>query len=89
MRIQRGAGRGSGSPVKSQKYRVLNNTAPDPLKVTKLPSKHSMWGHHRHASETPFKWRGDDGPLVGLFVCLVGSQRSINPCGSLASDGIN
>ena len=24
----------------------------------------------------------------GLFFCLFGSQRRINPCGSLASDGI-
>ena len=23
-----------------------------------------------------------------LFVCLFGAQRRINPCGSLASDGI-
>ena len=27
----------------------LNKTATDPLKVTKLPSKHSMIGHHRPA----------------------------------------
>ena len=34
----------------------LSNTGRDPLKITKLPSQHSMLGHHRHASETPFKW---------------------------------
>ena len=27
----------------------------DPLKFSKLPSQHSTLGHHRHASETPFK----------------------------------
>ena len=27
-----------------------------PLKITKQPSQHSMLSHHRHASETPFKW---------------------------------
>ena len=26
--------------------------------------------------------------FVCLFVCLFGSLRRINPCGSLASDGI-
>ena len=35
----------------------LSNTGPDPLKITKLLSLHSMLGHHRHTSETPFKWR--------------------------------
>ena len=32
----------------------LGNTGEDPLKITKLSSKHLMLGHHRHASETPF-----------------------------------
>ena len=51
-----------------------------PWKVTKLSSQNSMLGHHRHASETPFKWRllasrrgpafrwrADDGPLLVAF----------------------
>ena len=33
----------------------LRNTSPDPLKITKIPIQHSMLGHHRPASETPFK----------------------------------
>ena len=33
----------------------LSNTGPDPLEFSKLPSQHSMLGHHWHASETPFK----------------------------------
>ena len=41
-RIQRG-NRRSGPPEKNtQKYRVFSNTDPDPLKVTKLPSQHSI-----------------------------------------------
>ena len=32
----------------------LSNTGPDPLKFSKLPSQHSMLGHHRPASKTPF-----------------------------------
>ena len=49
---------------KSQKYRVSSNTYPDPLKITKLPSKHSMFGHHPNASETPFKWCFAGGPMM-------------------------
>ena len=44
-------------PLKNHKnIGFLSNTGLDPLKITKLPSKHSMLGHHWHASETPFKW---------------------------------
>ena len=63
-----GGDRGSGPPGKLQKYRVslnfLSNTGPDPLKITKLPIQHSILGHHRPASETPFKWRFAGGPLM-------------------------
>ena len=35
------------------------------------PSQHSMLGHHRQASETPFQWRfaggADNGPLLVEF----------------------
>ena len=41
-----------------------SNTGPDPLKLTKLLGQHSMLGHHRHASETPFKWRYPGGPMM-------------------------
>ena len=46
-------------PLKNHKYvGFLSDTAADPLKITKLhvhvPSQHSMLGHHRPASETPF-----------------------------------
>ena len=42
----------------------LSNTGPDPLKITKLPIQHSMLGHHRPTSKTPFKWRFAGGPLI-------------------------
>ena len=34
---------------------LLSTSGLDPLKFSKLPSQHSTLGHHRHASETPFK----------------------------------
>ena len=36
------------TPEKSQ-IGFLSNTGPDPLKITKLPSEHSMLGHHPRA----------------------------------------
>ena len=61
--------RGSRVPEKSQidSIEFFSNTGPDPLKITKLPSQHSMLGHHRPASETPFKWRFAGGPMMALF----------------------
>ena len=54
-RIQRGD-RGSGHPhLKNHKNIEFLSNRPDPLKFSKLPSQHSTLGHHRHASETPFK----------------------------------
>ena len=43
MHGSRGGNRGFGPPAKSQVYRVSSNTGPDPLKITKLTSQHSMW----------------------------------------------
>ena len=58
VRIQRGGDRGSGLPLKKHKnIGFLSNTGPDPLKITKLPSYHSVLGHHRYASETPLAGR--------------------------------
>ena len=58
---------GSGPPLENYKnIGFLSNTGPDPLKIIKLPIKHSMLGHHRAASETPFKWRFTGGPLMSL-----------------------
>ena len=59
--------KGGGAPRRLENYKnieFLSNTGPDPLKITKLPSQHSMLGHHRPASETPFQWRFASGPLM-------------------------
>ena len=58
--------RGFGPPpLKNHKNTgFLSITGPDPLKITKLPNQHSILGHHRHASETPFKWRFAGGPMI-------------------------
>ena len=49
-------GAGGLDPLLLEKSKInigfLSNTGPDPLKITKLPSQHSMLGHHPHASET-------------------------------------
>ena len=49
---------------KSQNIGFLSNTDPDHLKIAKLSSQHSMLGYHRHASETPFKWRFAGRPMI-------------------------
>ena len=43
-----GGGAGlSGRPLENyENIGFLSNTAPDPLKITKLPIQHSMLGHH-------------------------------------------
>ena len=69
-----GGGKGPDHPPEiSQSYRFLSNTGPDPLKNHKLPSQHSMLGHHWPAREPHFngvRWRFDDGPLLMVFGSL-------------------
>ena len=60
----KGGGGGPDSSEKSQNIGFLSNTGLDHLKITKLPSQHSMLGHHQHASETSFKWRFAGGPMM-------------------------
>ena len=64
--IQRGRDRGSGPPpLKNHKYIGFPSiTGPSPLKNQRLPSQHSMLGHHRYASEVPFKLRFAGGPIM-------------------------
>ena len=63
-----GGGTGGPDPLKNHKnIGFPSNIDPDPLKITKLPNQHSMVGHYRHASETPFKWRFAGGPMMALF----------------------
>ena len=58
------AGQGSGGPENHKNIEYLSNTGPDPLKFSKIPSQHSTLGHHRHPSQTPFKWRFAGGPTM-------------------------
>ena len=58
-------GKGVQIPLKNHKsIGFLSNTDPDPVNITKLPSQHSILGHHWHASETLFKWRFAGGPMI-------------------------
>ena len=65
----RGSRRGNGGPnppppEKSQKCRVSKQYwcgSPENI------SQHSKFGHHRPASETPFKWRFAHGPNMARF----------------------
>ena len=63
--IQR-EGHGVLTPMKNHKKNIgfLCNIVPDPLKITKLPSQHSMLGRHWHTSETPFLWCFAGGPMM-------------------------
>ena len=73
MRIQRGY-RGSGHPPPLKNHKnigFLSNSGLDPLKYTKLPSQHSLSGHHQHASETPFKWRFAGGSMMARLKCYL------------------
>ena len=58
MRGSRGGeGQGVRTPPPLKNHKDIgfpSNIDLDPLKITKLPSQHSMLGHHLHASETPF-----------------------------------
>ena len=64
-------GQGVRTPLENRKnIAFLSNTGPDPLKITKLPRQHSMLGHQRHVTETPFYLNGVS--LAGWwFVCLL------------------
>ena len=61
-----GGGAWGPDPLENYKKNIgfLSNTGPHLLKITKLPSQHSMLGHNRPTSETPFKWRFAGGPLM-------------------------
>ena len=51
-------GQGVRTPLKNNtNIGFLSNTGPDTRKIIKLPIQHLMLGHHRLASQTPFKWR--------------------------------
>ena len=66
-----GGGWGTGGPdppENHKKLRFLSNTGLlDPLEITKLPSHHSMLGHHQHTSKTPSKWCFAGGPMMAAY----------------------
>ena len=78
-RIQRWGGRGSGPPPPPEKSQnnigFLRNTGPDPLKITKLQSQHSMLGYHWPVpvSEMPFNGLFTGGPMMARFKCFLDS----------------
>ena len=82
MRGSRGGGwGGQGILTPLENYKnigFLSNTGPDPLKITKLQSQHSMLGHQRPASETPFKWPTKSRARSGskLFVTFMEFLKS-------------
>ena len=59
-----GGGGAGGLDPPEKNIGFLSNTGLDPLKITKLPSQHSMLGHHRPTSEAPFKWHFAGGPMM-------------------------
>ena len=73
-----GGGKGSGPPLENYKnIGFLCNTGPDSIKITKLPSQHSMLGHHRRAIKTPFKRRFAGGlgdPPIVVFGSFLPSS---------------
>ena len=48
-RIPEGGGAGVGTPMKNHQVRVSKHIGPVPLKITKLPSQHSMLDHQQNA----------------------------------------
>ena len=63
-----GGGMGSGPPpLKIHKnIGFLSNNGPDLLKITIVPSQHSMLGHHRQAKRH-LNGGFDNGPLLVVF----------------------
>ena len=49
-----------------------------PLKITKLPSQHSILGHRQHASKMPLKWRFAGGPMKAPFQWYLGTPSPHN-----------
>ena len=55
-------------PLKDHKaIGFLTRTGPNPMKITKLSSQNSMFGHHGPACETPLKWRFTGGLMMARF----------------------
>ena len=79
---RRGGGQGVQTPLKNQKnIGLLRNTGPIPLKITNLPSQHSMLGHYLHASETPFNGVSLAGRCRPTFsgIWIPSSTKKVGP----------
>ena len=73
MRIQRGWGTGGRNDIQ-QRHNVLCNDIQKIAILVRTPENHKAFkpafnvGHHRNASEMPFKvafrWRANDSPVV-------------------------
>ena len=59
------------TPEKSPNIGFLSNIGPDPLKITKLPSQHSMLGHHPRAGFA-------GGPMMALLQWYLDPPSPIN-----------
>ena len=81
MRVSRGGGGGgwgARTPKNHKSIGFPSGTGPDPPKIAKLPNQHSMLGHHRPASETPFKWRFAGRPMMARFKWYLDPLTLIN-----------
>ena len=71
-------GTGGPDPLKNNKnIGFISKTVPKPLKNHKVTKPgHSVLGHPRQASETPFKfrWQANDDPLI----VVLGSSYQLN-----------
>ena len=70
VRIQRvGGGTGGPDPPTLKNHKFIGfprNTGPDPLKITKLPSK-PLSAHQQNTISMAFHWQADDCPLLVVF----------------------
>ena len=80
MRGSRG-GRGSGPPWKIKtNIGFLSNTCPNPLKKHQAINQAFKLGHHRHAGETPYKWRFAGEPMMAtLIVVFIKKLSNFGP----------
>ena len=79
-------------PPQKKKKKWFLSIGPFPFIITKLPCQHSMLGHQRHASETPFKWCFAGGPMIGRIYSVVVFGSSVpsstkNRCQSWTPSG--
>ena len=60
-------GGGAGGPDPCWKITKIRVSQQYRSRTPKKTSQHSMLGHHRPASETPFKWRSAGGQMMARF----------------------